>query len=151
VCTTERKHGRDDDRRYTALELHPEDPALNTFPGIHCAIQRQRSVLEHRTGNTFQTLTYAISSVTLEEKGLEALAHVRRQHWTVENLVHGQRDVRMKEDQNRTHVGNAPMGLACLRNWALNVVSHIHRKNRRLAQTWNDLSSPRRAFAALGI
>jgi predicted transposase YbfD/YdcC len=124
---------------------------LNGFPGIRCAILRQRSVIEHRTGKTSQTQTYAISSLSLQEKGLDALAQVRRHHWSVENLVHGQRDVRMKEDQNRTHVGNAPMGLACLHNWALNIVSRTRRKTRRLAQTWNAFTSPRRAFAALGI
>jgi predicted transposase YbfD/YdcC len=124
---------------------------LNGFPDIHCAIQRQRSVVDHRTGKTSQTLTYAISSLSLQEKGADALAQIRRNHWTVENCVHGQRDVRMREDQNRTHVGNAPMGLACLRNWAANVVNRTRRKTRRLAQTWNAFTSPQRVFAALGI
>lgn len=124
---------------------------MNGFPGIQCAILRQRSVIEHRTGKTSQTQTYAISSLSLQEEGLKALAQVRRNHWTVENRIHGQRDVRMKEDQNRTHVGNAPMALACMHNWVLNVVNRTHRKSRRLSQTWNTLLSPQKAFAALGI
>jgi predicted transposase YbfD/YdcC len=114
-------------------------------------MERTRSCVIHRTGTCTQATTYAISSRSSAEATPERQAQVDRKHWHIENCLHGQRDVRMKEDANRTHVGNAPMGLAVLRNWAINVVHMARRRTRRLAHTWDRMRSFPRIFAILRI
>jgi predicted transposase YbfD/YdcC len=52
----------------------------------------------------------------------ERLNAVARQHWGVENRLHGQMDVVMNEDQDRARLGNGPQNLAVVGNMALNAM-----------------------------
>lgn len=67
------------------------------------------------------------------------VAQALRKHWSIEVRLHGQRDVRMNEDKNKTVTGSAPRAFACLRNWAIAIVEKYQRicGHRRIAQSWN--------------
>ena len=68
----------------------------------------------------------------------EALLDATRLHWTIENQVHGVRDVTWREDQSRVRIGAAPRVLASLRNAVLSWLD-LKKKTR--------IASQRRAFA----
>ena len=71
---------------------------------------------------------------------LELLSIVRG-HWQIENNLHWQLDVLLREDQARTRKNNGPANLAVLRQLALNVLRSDPRKipmsHKRLKAGWD--------------
>jgi predicted transposase YbfD/YdcC len=83
-----------------------------------CRITRERIV----RGRTTVETVCAITSLKPEHAGPSQLLALSRAHWAIENRLHHVRDVSYREDQARTHVGNAPQVLAACRNTALTLL-----------------------------
>jgi predicted transposase YbfD/YdcC len=69
-----------------------------------------KTTLEHR---------FYISSLPADAVHLN---HVVRQHWRVENSLHGCMDVVFGDDQMRARTGHAAQNFAVLRHIALNLI-----------------------------
>jgi hypothetical protein len=67
----------------------------------------------------------AITSLNPEQAEPAQLLALSRAHWAIENRLHHVRDVSCREDQARTHVGNAPQVLAACRNTALTLLRRM--------------------------
>jgi hypothetical protein len=67
----------------------------------------------------------AITSLKPEHASPAQLLALSRAHWAIENRLHYVRDVSCREDQVRTHVGNAPQVLAACRNTALTLLRRL--------------------------
>lgn len=78
--------------------------------------------MDHRTGFITHETAYAITNATATQLAPAAAAQAIRNHWQVENGLHRQKDVRMKEDNDQTRTRHAPHNLAALRNLAITVL-----------------------------
>lgn len=108
-----RGHGRTEHftlESTTALNLYL------AFPGVAQVVRRTRQVTRHRTGKTTHSTEYLITSLDRDRVTLTQIETCRRQHWTIENVVHYPRDESFGEDRSQVHAGNAPQALAALRN-----------------------------------
>lgn len=85
----------------------------------------ERTRHHHRTGQLDHEVTYAITNATRRKLSPAKAAQVIRNHWQVENALHRQKDVRMREDDDQTKIGQAPVNLATLRNLAITVVNSV--------------------------
>jgi len=87
------------------------------WPGVAQVgrIEREREI----KGQTSREVAYAVTSLTREQAGPEALLSLVRGHWAIENQLHWRRDVSLREDACRVRSGCAPQALAALRNTVL--------------------------------
>lgn len=109
----EQGHGR------TVDYLLESTPALNgylLFPDVAQVVRRTRSVYDHHSRQRRSHVEYLVTSLPRHLLTLEQLAHLRRWHWTIENVTHYPRDVSFGEDRSHVHTGSAPQALAALRN-----------------------------------
>ncbi len=120
--TTDKGHGRIEVRRLETTAT------LTTYlapvwPGIAqvCRITRRRII----RGKESVQVVYAITSLPPDKADPTHLLHLVRAHWGVENRLHYIRDVTCGEDHCRTRTGNAPQGLAALRNTALTMIRRL--------------------------
>ncbi len=135
VETWDKGHGRLEHRRIRT------STALNAFANFShlqqvFALERTTTIL--KTGEVRQAPVVGLCSRRPAELPPEALLDATRLHWTIENQVHGVRDVTWREDQSRVRIGAAPRVLASLRNAVLSWLD-LKKKTR--------IASQRRVFA----
>ena len=112
-------HGRLERRRLWALPVY--DDYLQ-WPGARLMLRLEREVICKRTGAVRRELSYALSSLDLEQVSADQVLRWWRQHWHIENKLHYVRDVTFGEDACRVRSGNGPQTLAALRNAVLSVL-----------------------------
>lgn len=151
-CVTyDHGHGREDTRKFIAITIGHSDPILSEFPDARQIFRVERTRFHHRTGQTDHELAYAITNASRRQMPPARAAQVIRNHWQVENALHRQKDVRMREDNDRTRTRHAPHNLATLRNLALTVVNAVTAKAAP-ARRWEIvLAQPWRVRKLLGI
>lgn len=115
--TTERGHGREENRCYVVVH-HVKDirdreawPKLKTV-GM-CASERTVK------GNTTTEVRYFIGS---RKMGVRHYAKVLRGHWRIENSLHWQLDISLSEDDSRIQERQAAENVALLRKLALSLL-----------------------------
>lgn len=115
--TSERSHGRGEDRDAVVLPVPDTWPERFGFAGL-AAVARIDSV--RRTGGKEQRQTryFALSRRLAPAEVLRVV----RAHWTIENRLHWTLDVVMDEDGARARKDNAAENIALLRRLALNVL-----------------------------
>ena len=140
--THDRGHGRDEVRKVEIISIDPSSSVTRGFNGVRQIIKITRQNTDHLTFETKDHVVYAICSQSCKKLKVTAVAQAIRAHWSIEVRLHGQRDVRMGEDANKTIIGSAPRALACLRNWAIAIVEKYQRLNcmRRISHAWQSLS-----------
>lgn len=118
--TTDKGHGRLEIRHLTVSR--EVVPALD-WPGAAqvCRIERTRE----SKGKISREIVYAITSLSREQAGPEALLALVRDHWSIENRLHWRRDVLLGEDASRIRSGAAPQAMAILRNTMLAIANRL--------------------------
>jgi len=106
-------HGRLETRTLECLSATCEEWQ---WPGAAQVLRRTCVRLEQRKGKCSLTVSYALTSLTVEEARAVDLELLWRNHWTIENRKHYVRDVTLGEDRHQMHSGQAPQVLAALRN-----------------------------------
>ena len=98
-------------------------PGYIDWPGASqiCRITRERTI----QGKTSIEVGHAITSLPRRRAGAADLLSLSREHWAIENLLHGHRDVALREDACRTRRRNGPQALAALRNTCLTVIGRF--------------------------
>lgn len=120
--TIEKGHGRIETRQIeTTASLSALLAPLWAGVAQVCRITRERIVWGKKTIET----VYAITSLTAEQADPAQLLALSRAHWGIENRLHYVRDVTCREDQARTHAGDAPQVLAAFRNTALTLIRRL--------------------------
>lgn len=125
-------------RKVESICVDPANPNLSHFSGVNQIVRITREFTNTKTFSKTAHVVYAICTRENECFSASDLAQTLRKHWTIEVRLHGQRDVRMKEDANKTKTGASPRALACLRNWAIAVVEQYFRASsfRRISHAW---------------
>lgn len=113
VTTVNKGHGRLETRTLTSTD--DLDDYL-VWPGVRQVLRRETERVELKTGVVTRAVTYAVTSLAVEEATPEHLAALWRGHWAIENRRHYVRDVTLGEDACQMHVGAAPQALAAVRN-----------------------------------
>jgi predicted transposase YbfD/YdcC len=135
----EHKHGRQETRLYTAVEV-PEDFAeLEHWKGIKSVVMVVREHVDG-SGNKQMGTRYYISSLPAKVKQLAAAV---RGHWAIENELHWAMDVSFGEDRNRAQAKHAQANLGVLRRTALSLLKNTENLKgsihcRRQQAAWND-------------
>jgi hypothetical protein len=65
---------------------------------------------------------YGLSSLPAERATPARLLALSRGHWTIENRLHGVRDVTFDEDRSRVRTGAGAQMMASLRNLAISLL-----------------------------
>ena len=116
--SSEKSHGRKDQRYYVLAKL-PADFALkNQWPGAKAAGMVVR-VTEDRDGQTTGDVRYYISSCFMSG---QRFAQAVRDHWRIENSLHWVLDVTFDEDQSRTRNRRMANNLSWLRRFAISLL-----------------------------
>jgi len=134
--TEEDGHGRHEVRRAFVIPFQ-QSPGKNALVDL-VAVARVESWRTKDGKTTYEQRNYALSLLLPAD---EVLANVRG-HWAIENNLHWQLDVLIREDYSRSRKDNGPANLAILRRLALNVLRADSRKiplsHKRLGARWND-------------
>ena len=136
--TEERKHGRQEIRRYWSMAC--EGFLVNAEPWAELSmigmVESERTV----DGKTSIDYRYYIGSI---DNDARLFAKGVRGHWGIENGLHWTLDVAFREDDCRVRKGHAPENFALLRHIAVNAIKQektakLGVKNKRLNAGWDD-------------
>jgi len=130
-------HGRGEVRRAIVVPFQ-QSRGKNALVGL-VAVARVEAWRTGADGKTaYEARYFALSWLATPT---EVTKYVRS-HWAIENNLHWQLDVLMREDMSRSRKQNAPANQAILGRLALNVLQSDPRKiplsHKRLKARWND-------------
>jgi predicted transposase YbfD/YdcC len=89
-----------------------------------CRLTRTRT--DKKTGKTTVEVVYFITSLPPSMASPAMLLKLIRDHWSIENLLHRNRDMLLKEDASTVRKNNAPQALAACRNTTLQRLTQQH-------------------------
>jgi len=129
----------------------PRHDDVHTFPQLHQIFKIERTRYYHSTGRTENESAYALTNAARKRLSLPRAAQAIQDHWRIENNLHRQKDVRMREYDDLTRTRHAPHNLATLRNLALSIV-HMVTKPASTARRWRIVKAqPWLALKKMGI
>lgn len=137
--TSEKGHGREDDRSYFICPLPGDLPDADRWAKLK-AIGIAINNTELNNGKRRLDVRYYILSRYLSGR---RFAEGVRGHWGIENSLHWQLDVTFGEDQCRIRKGYADENFSTLRRTALSLLKRestakVGIKNKRLTAAWDD-------------
>ena len=139
-------HGRVEERYVTVVGNPTGLPAGGTDVGSVALVCRER---EPKGKPNESTAHYYLTSLRVRAS---VLAGYIRNHWGIENGLHGVLDVSFREDESRTRAGHAGANLGLIRRVALSLLKRTGKKGRiqtrRMRSGWdNDYLPLQRGFA----
>jgi len=145
--TVDSGHGRIEHRRLTTSTALV---GYSDWPGLAQVFQVERRVTLKKRGTQRHEVVYGVTSLGPERAGPERVLGLVRQHWQIENKVHGVRDVTFDEDRSQVRCGSIPQVMAAFRNTAIGLMrcageTNIAAACRRFA------AQPCSALALIGI
>jgi predicted transposase YbfD/YdcC len=134
--TREKKHGRTEQRTYTAMAAPPA--VTRHWPDAQSIVRVCRETNEQ--GKKTKEVRDFISSLPPR---VERLAALIRGHWGIENRLHWSLDVTFNEDQSRIRQGHAAENAALLRRLTLSILKQDTRYSnslrcKRLRAAWEN-------------
>jgi predicted transposase YbfD/YdcC len=139
ITRMEQKHGRQERRLYTVLEVPPDFAELEQWKGLKTVVMVAREHTDSQ-GKTHTGVRYYISSLPAEVKRIAAAV---RGHWGIENGMHWVLDVAFREDRNRARADHAQANLGIFRRTALTLLKNTEGLKgsvhcRRQQAAWNN-------------
>jgi len=116
--TSEKGHGRRDERCYVLAKIPRTASWKNAWPGA-AAVGMVVRTTEKSDGTTSGDVRYFISSCWLSG---QRFAQAVRGHWGIENSLHWVLDVTFDEDQSRTRDRRVADNLSWLRRFAISLL-----------------------------
>jgi predicted transposase YbfD/YdcC len=113
ACEVDKGHGRIEKRSLEVTSSLAEYLGSD-WPGCTQVFRLTRM---RKTGEKVETeVVLGITSLPRERAGAKALLGLTRNHWGIENGLHGVRDGTLREDASRIRKGSATEVMAALRN-----------------------------------
>ncbi len=116
--TTDRNHGRKDDRYYVLAKVPNDFAVKDQWPGLK-AVGMAVRMTETADGTATGDVRYFIASRYLSAS---RFAQAVRGHWGIENTLHWVLDVTFDEDQTRTRDRHMANNLSWLRRFAISLL-----------------------------
>ena len=136
--TSEKSHGRRDERHYVLAKLAGNSPLKDEWAGAE-AVGMAVRVTEKGDGTTSGDVRYFLSSGYLSGK---RFAEAVRGHWGIENSLHWVLDVTFDEDQSRVRNRRMADNLAWLRRFAITLLKRHPAKDSIVGKSriagWNN-------------
>jgi predicted transposase YbfD/YdcC len=135
LTTTEKNHGRTDERTYTAMAA--PKVVRSEWPDAQSIVRVCRETVDGEGKRTKEVRQF-VSSLAANVK---RLASAIRGHWGIENSLHWSLDVTFNEDQSRIRQGHAAENAALLRRLSLSILKQDTRfsdslRCKRLRAGW---------------
>jgi predicted transposase YbfD/YdcC len=122
ATTVDKGHGRIE-KRTLEVTTWLDEYLGEDWPGCRQVFRLQR---ERRTGEKVEhEVVFGIVSQPRERAGATALLGFVREHWGIENGLHGRRDGTLKEDASRVRTGAGAQVMAVLRNLVIYLCSYV--------------------------
>ena len=102
---------------------------VTDWPGVAQVFQVTREIKEIAKGKECREVVYGITSLPPGEADAAQLLDLVRRHWSIENGLHGRRDVTFKEDACRVKSQVAGQVLAICHNLLIGLVRHLGWEN----------------------
>jgi predicted transposase YbfD/YdcC len=139
MTRTEKTHGRQERRLYTAFAVPNDCSAFREWRGLKSLLMVVREYVDAK-GDTHTGIRYYISSLPPQ---VQRLAAAVRGHWSIENNMHWVLDVTFHEDRSRAQAEHAQANFGVLRRTALSMLKNaaglkgsIHCRRQQAA--WNE-------------
>jgi predicted transposase YbfD/YdcC len=149
ITRLEEKHGRQERRLYTVLEVPKDFAELEQWKGLKSVVMVAREYVDSK-GQTHTGTRYYISSLPAHVKRIAAAV---RGHWGIENGLHWVLDVAFREDRNRSRADHAQANLGIFRRTALTLLKNteglegsIHCRRQQAA--WNNATLEKVIFGS---
>ena len=116
------------------------------WPGLAPGFPLERRVTMKASEAQRADVVDGVTSLRPAQACPQRLLGLVRQHWQIENQVHGVRDVTFDEDRSQVRSGSIPQGMAACRNPTIGLLPWVGETNsaaacRRLAaQPWAALA-----------
>ena len=142
-ATLDHGHGRLEECRLTASTALVES---SDWPSLAPVFQVERRVTVKKSGAQRAEVVYGVTSLSPERAGPEGVLRLVRQHWQIENKLHGVRDVTFDEERSQVRCGRIPQIMAAFRNTAIGLMHWAGETNiaaacrRFAAQPWSALA-----------
>lgn len=140
-------HARVESRRLTASTILS---GYCDWPGTAQVFEIHRTTILKNTGLYREERVYGITSLAPQHASAQALLHLVRGQWAIENKSHYVRDVTFDEDRSQVRSGNIPQIMAALRNTAIGLI-HLAGFSAIAASCRRFAAQPWLALALLGI
>lgn len=122
--TCDKGHGRRE-RREIIVSSELNEFLASRWTGVTQVFQLTRTIVQTDTGETRTEVVYGITSLSSSEASADDLLQVVREHWAIENRLHGRRDVTLREDACQVRKGQAPRVLAVLNSFLLAMMDFL--------------------------
>jgi len=149
ITRLEEKHGRQERRLYTVLEVAKDFAELEQWKGLKSVVMVAREYVDAK-GQMHTGTRYYISSLPGQVKRIAAAV---RGHWGIENGLHWVLDVAFREDRNRARADHAQANLGIFRRTALTLLKNteglegsIHCRRQQAA--WNNATLEKVIFGS---
>lgn len=113
VTQTTKGHGRLETR---TLSASTDIKGFVDWPSLEQGLCLERRVIDLTAGGISTERVYGLTNLKADQLDLSQLLDRWQGHWGIENRLHWVKDVVLREDASRVHVGQAPFVLAALRN-----------------------------------
>lgn len=139
VQRCEAKHGRQECRHYTAIDVPADFPELDNWQGLNSLLMVSREYIDGK-GTLHTGVRFYISSLPAQVK---RLAHAVRKHWGIENNMAWVLDMSFHEDRSRARQANGQANFGILRRMALSLLKNTDALQgsincRRKQAGWNE-------------
>jgi predicted transposase YbfD/YdcC len=124
-------HGRTVRRRVWTITDLTALPELAKWPGLQSVIAVETIRMAHQHAPVTSGYRFYISSLV---RSATTFITMIRQHWDIENKLHGSLDVTFNEDRCRIRKDQAPENVAAVRHIALNLLRQERRRQISLRQ-----------------
>jgi hypothetical protein len=105
------------------IHLSPDLAGYLAFPHAKVVFRLERAVSALDGSDPRVEVVYGLTSRPgTATADAQALLHLVRGHWVIENCLHWVRDVTFDEDRSQVRKGNGPRVMATLRNLVISVL-----------------------------
>ena len=124
-------HHRREKRQVTAVSIAQMGDLYKQaqWCGLQTIVRVVRT--RHLWNKTTQEVMFYLSSLP---PNAQILGKAIRQHWSIENQLHWVLDVTFGEDACRIRTGNAPLNMALLKRWSINLLNQETSFKRSIRQ-----------------
>ena len=128
-------HGRLEKRQLTCMD---DETGFLDWPGVEQVFQLERTVVDCRTGEMSQEVSYGMTSLVAEKCSATQLQALIQAYWGIENGLHYRRDVTLLEDATRFSKPRLAEAMSIMNNFVIGLTHKLGFSNLASARRYFD-------------